>query len=108
MVHAGGMSTSRRRGVMGVRVLAAAGGTLALVCLPACARAQAEEEGDIAVEGDEEGGEPDKNSSVAKAVEVRYICSLDYLHSEKKTRDGCGWRFAVCRGQKSTTGPASK
>lgn len=57
---------------MGVRVwAAAAGGTLALVCLPACARAQAEEEGDGAVEGDEEGGEPDKNSSVAKAVEVR-------------------------------------
>eukprot|EP00903_Cladosiphon_okamuranus_P019134 g17602.t1 len=45
----------------------AAGGALALAWLPALARAQEEGEGDVAVE--EGGGEPDKNSSVAKEVE---------------------------------------
>lgn len=93
---------------MGVRVLAAAGGTLALVCLPACARAQAEEEGDVAVEGDEEGGEPDKNSSVAKAVEVRYICSLDYVVKKKLEMDVVGGlQFAGGKNQQQDLRPSS-
>lgn len=72
MVHAAaaatrGESTSPRR-AMDIGAWAA-GGALALAWIPALARAQEEGEGDVAVE--EGGEEPNKNSSVAKAVEVR-------------------------------------
>lgn len=67
MVHAGAArgSTFRRRGESIIRV----GASFLGACVSVRGQGQEEGEGDVAVE--EDGGAPNRNSDIAKAVEVR-------------------------------------